>query len=294
MNKPAVLCIGNMKGGVGKTTLSLLITRYLALKGCSVLLIDADPQGSASMHCADDELFDEKGIPRVGLHVIIDHIMRSEEGDFPENLTEHVWQVTPVLEEGFWIIPNAITASYYDPLLFSQNLHTVLIRKIIEQISEDMSFDVVVIDSPPYVNAFSASGLVASHSLLIPAEAAPISVTSVEVMLKVVGRYKKYGLVPEDMLGEIRVVPTKVRRTRTSLVSVEYLVESFGALLTSSYLPFSEKINRFYTGAITVERLLSEESEFSKKLESLLKEIEEHLIVPFMSERSKRKVLGGK
>lgn len=42
-----IISIQNQKGGVGKTTLSVHISHALVLKGASVLLVDADPQGSA-------------------------------------------------------------------------------------------------------------------------------------------------------------------------------------------------------------------------------------------------------
>ncbi len=41
------ISIQNQKGGVGKTTLAIHISHALALKGARVLLVDADPQGSA-------------------------------------------------------------------------------------------------------------------------------------------------------------------------------------------------------------------------------------------------------
>ncbi len=42
-----IISVLNQKGGVGKTTLAIHISHALVLKGYSVLLVDADPQGSA-------------------------------------------------------------------------------------------------------------------------------------------------------------------------------------------------------------------------------------------------------
>ncbi len=42
-----IVALLNQKGGVGKTTLATHIAGELALRGHQVVLLDADPQGSA-------------------------------------------------------------------------------------------------------------------------------------------------------------------------------------------------------------------------------------------------------
>jgi chromosome partitioning protein len=78
----SVIALLNQKGGVGKTTLSINIATAMAMSGSKVMLVDADPQGSALDWAAQrqsDLLFPVVGVPKPTLHREIPNLRKGFE-----------------------------------------------------------------------------------------------------------------------------------------------------------------------------------------------------------------------
>lgn len=99
-----VITVTNFKGGSGKTTTSAYLAHAYAAKGRSVLLIDADPQGSALRWSEQGEWI----IPTISLPVKDLHKRLS---GFVPTSTELVIIDTPPLEEQAGIVISALRAA---------------------------------------------------------------------------------------------------------------------------------------------------------------------------------------
>jgi chromosome partitioning protein len=74
-----VICLVNQKGGVGKTTLAINLSAYLAENGYRVLVIDADTQGSVLQWqgiIAGNDTFDVEHYPEASIHDNIGRLSR--------------------------------------------------------------------------------------------------------------------------------------------------------------------------------------------------------------------------
>jgi chromosome partitioning protein len=158
---PIIMSVSMFKGGVGKTTHSTHLAAHLALQGLKVLLIDLDPQASASL------VFGY--IPSVDIesgHTILRSLV--EKFDFIHGI------IKPTYYYGLDIIPSGLELQSADLILpDSRNNNYIELGSPIFRLTKVLSliknnYDVIILDCPPNHGATTMNALVASNAVLIP------------------------------------------------------------------------------------------------------------------------------
>jgi len=154
-NPPVVVAVFNMKGGVGKSTISSNLAWKSAENGYMTLAVDADPQGHMTTSLGQEPADFEQTL----LQIIIPDAHRR---------TAAVEDVRIELSPNLHLVPANLAMCSMNLLLFQQPEREYRLRRAIEEIRKNRLYDIVLIDSPPSYDLTSLNILLACDFLLAP------------------------------------------------------------------------------------------------------------------------------
>ena len=221
-----VAVVANAKGGSAKTTTCVNLAGVWAEQGYRVLLIDMDPQASAS-----DWIGTARDDGRAFAEALMDEAERATEGEGanPEFVralpTASCITNLDLVSSGRWVgrAERAMGATANGKLALS---------RVIAKLSQDR-WDLLIIDCPPAVGLMTINALAAATDLIVPVEAHAMALSGVKTLMDVVGQVRE-GLNPK--LSGLSLVAC--RATRTVLVRdvIQALRERYGDLLAQAVI----------------------------------------------------------
>ena len=219
--KNKIIAIANQKGGVGKTTTSVNLSVGLAKLKKSVLLIDLDPQGNATMGCG----INSQEVEPNACDILLG------ESDINE-------VIISVKNTGIDVIGSNTDLTAAELQLMDSAHPESKLKDCLTHLEND--YDYIIIDCPPSLSILTVNALVAANSVIIPMQCEYYALEGLASLLKTVERIQSTANENLKIEGIIRTM-FDGRNNLANDVSAQ-LVSHFGSKLYVTVIPRNVRV----------------------------------------------------
>lgn len=233
-----IICSLSLSGGQGKSTVAVLLSKYLAKAGYSVLAVDCDPQSN--------------------LTIFLKHNVEEDEPTLLELYRKQVNFDDAVYTTdcpNLCIIPSDDGLDQVQDYLASSGIGALSLKKRLEPAAK--TFDFVILDSPPQRSQICKSIIGAADLVLIPAECTVKGYGSLVRTLDAINELKEDGASDAEIMGIIPFRDRWVGRTRTkeSQMVIDALTGEVGETQILPSIRESEVFKKAISQGILLEDL---------------------------------------
>ena len=175
-----VIALANQKGGVGKTTTGLNLSSAFTREGYRVLLIDLDPQASATSWLFGAAGVDFYRADRSAVHVLLRG----------KPIAQCIVSAGETVRDR--AAPFDFLGSHID-LAEADSKREVGFEAMLREALEDIRsvYDFVVIDAPPHLGLLTWMALTAADKVIIPVRTEPPDVMGVGLILETIKKVQR-------------------------------------------------------------------------------------------------------
>jgi chromosome partitioning protein len=193
-----IIAVAVPKGGTGKTTTTLNLGAALAEQGKHVLLVDFDPQGNLTQSLGF----------RPG---DLEHTVYSAIKYFLTRYEPQLEMAIRPTNAGLDLVPTSARLNLANDELAVALQREFVLRNLLAPLLP--RYDVVLIDTLPYLGVLVVNALVAAHEVLIPLQAEYLATESVSLILDQVQVMRRSGLNPDLKFAGILLTMVDPRTT---------------------------------------------------------------------------------
>ncbi len=179
-----ILAIVNQKGGVGKTTTSVNLSAYLALRGKKTLLIDIDPQGNATSGIG----LEKKELAKTIYDVLINN----------EEIKE---VIQPTGRKNLSVCPANIELVGAELELKDLLSRENILKRALLTI--DSQYDFIIMDCPPSLGLITLNALTAADGVLVPIQSEYYALEGLTQLMDTIAIVKKHLNPGLDIFGVV-------------------------------------------------------------------------------------------
>ncbi|UPA16779.1 ParA family protein (plasmid) [Borrelia coriaceae] len=209
--KPEIITIASLKGGVGKSVLTIIFSYILRDMNKKVLLIDLDPQNSLTSYFISHI----KKIKGVNVY----YMLKSHKAS---NLDKYINEINDNM---------CIIASH--PVLYKfeqedERYKEQLLENCLDKILSVHNFDYVIIDTSPGLNFLLYNALNVTDKIVIPVQLERWSVEAFSILMNTIEEFNVF----KRKKIEVSIIESQFIKNRNTLKDIEKLLfRKYGLLI---------------------------------------------------------------
>lgn len=240
----ARVVFSNLKGGVAKTTMSLHFSQYCAREGYRVLLVDADPQATAT-----------------GAFGFIPDLDLRDDDDLSQALITGPEHLERAIHHTHWaqldLLPSRLALQYVDWQLSQpaerDNVRLgpppVRLTRALAQVED--RYDLIVIDTPPSLGMLSINAIAAANLIVMPIAPHMYDISSSVQYFRILEQICELYAREIDV-GRLAILLTKVDNSTETLNNIAVINGAYGELILSNRMGLTKELQKSASDQVSI------------------------------------------